>query len=564
MNLLMMNNNATPPELPDLPSMQDIRDQVRFETREGRIWLSEERTILLRSSEMRALRHELLDTLGVERAKGLLTRMGYVAGMRDAETAKKLRPDMTLFETFLVGAQTHMVTGQTKVIPIRVDIDEETRSFHGVFEWDNSFEAEVYVAEYGMASDPVCWAQTGYAAGYSTQFLGRQVLFKEHKCQACGEAKCLLEGRLAEEWPDAEELQRYLDRDRIADQLIELQSQVTSLRDSLTELPGFDHLVGRSDSFIQVRDLIARAAGSDVAVMLLGETGVGKDMFAKALHRASERRDKPFIAVNCAAIPKDLIEAELFGVEKGAYTGADRSREGRFERADGGTLFLDEVGQLSMAAQAALLRTLQDQELERVGGTETRKVNVRVVAATNEDLKIAMAEGRFRADLYYRLNVYVVTVPSLRERSDDIPDLVDHFIAKLAGISGETVSGITDKAMLALRAHCWPGNIRELANVIERGVILAGTDGMIEVAHLFPHIQDEEQSKSTADTGQADIGVLAGSLLDAEVPLDEFEKVVLNRAMEMAGGTVSQAARLVGISRATMDYRLKKAGLRDG
>ena len=549
--------------LPELPSMQDIRDRVRFETSEGRIWLGEERTILLRSAEMRALRHELVDTLGIERARGLLTRMGYVAGQRDAVTAKRLRPDMTLFETFVVGAQTHMVTGQTKVIPIKVDIDEETRDFKGVFEWDNSFEAEVYVAEFGAATGPVCWAQTGYAAGYTTQFLGRQVYFKEFRCQACGDDRCLLEGRPAEHWPDADEIRRYYDPDRIADKLFELQSQVVSLRDTLTELPGFEELLGESAGFLQARELLARAANSSVTVLLLGETGVGKDMFAKALHQASERRDKPFVAINCAAIPGDLIEAELFGVEKGAFTGADRSREGRFERADGGTLFLDEVGQLSSRAQAALLRAIQDQEVERVGGSKARKVNVRLIAATNEDLSQAISEGRFRADLYYRLNVYAVTVPPLRERLDDIPGFVDHFISKYNGLHGVAVAGISDRAMGMLRAYEWPGNIRELGNVIERGVILARSGGLIEAAELFPHMEIREENESERDSELKDISLLVDNLLDAEIPFDTFESVLLQRALNLADGNVSRAARLVGVSRATMDYRLKKSGLRE-
>ena len=555
-----MGDLTTSRAIAELPPIDDIRDLLRFETGEGRIWLDEERTILARSSEMRAIRRELIDTLGLDRAKGVITRMGYIAGQRDAETAKKLRPDMTLFETFIVGAQTHMVTGQAKVVPLTVDIDEETPSFHGVFEWEHSFEAEVFLAEYGPAVNPVCWAQIGYASGYSTQFLGRQILFRELGCQACGEARCRLEGRPAEDWPDAEELRRYYDPNKIADQIFELQSQVVSLRENHADLPGFSRLVGCSDSFLQVRDLVAKAANSNVTVLLLGETGVGKDMFAKALHKASSRSDQPFVAVNCAAIPKDLIEAELFGVERGAFTGADQSREGRFERADGGTLFLDEVGQLSPSAQGALLRVLQEQELERVGGSSTRKVDVRLVAATNEDLEQAVADGRFRADLFYRLNVYAVTVPPLRDRLDDIPILVEHFIARYTSLHGEQVSGITDRAMAMLRSYDWPGNIRELANIIERGVILSAADGQIETRHLFPNVGDD--SDAAESSTEEELIEIAEVLLDSGSSIDAFEKVLLDRALDRADGTVSRAARIMGVSRATFDYRLKKAGLR--
>lgn len=550
------NSRGTGP----LPSMDDIRDLVRFDTREGQIWLDEERTILFRSGEMRALRRELIDTLGLERAKGLITRMGYVAGQRDADTAKKLRPEMTLFDTFIVGAQTHMVTGQTKVIPITVDIDEETANFHGVFEWENSFEADVFLSEFGRAVNPVCWAQTGYASGYSTRFLGRPILFKENVCHACGEKRCRLEGKPAEEWSDAEELKRYYDPDKIAEQLFELQSQVVSLRESFDELPGFSNLVGCSENFLHARDMAAKAANSNVTVLLLGETGVGKDMFAKALHKASSRSDQPFVAVNCAAIPTDLLEAELFGVERGAFTGADRSREGRFERANGGTLFLDEVGELSPSAQAALLRVLQEQELERVGGMETKKIDVRLVAATNEDLLEAIQQGRFRADLYYRLNVYTVTVPPLRDRVDDIPVLAEHFVSRYASLHGIKVAGITDKAMAMLRAYHWPGNIRELANIVERGVIVAPQGGMIETSHLFPNVENDAEPVRMGGTDP--MVAIADSLLRNGASIDEFEKVLLDRALQQADGTVSKAARAIGLSRATMDYRLKKAGLR--
>ncbi len=340
-----------------------------------------------------------------------------------------------------------MVTGQVKVVPVTLEIDEDNYAYHGVFEWQHSFEAEIFLAEYGVSFEPVCWSQIGYASGFTTGFTGRQILFRELGCMGCGEKVCRIEGRPAEEWDDSEDLLRYYRPDRIADQLFSLQSEVTALRENLTAAESFGDLVGCSPCFLEVRELLSRAAESKVTVLLLGETGVGKDMFAKALHEGSPRADKPFIAVNCAAIPADLIEAELFGVEKGAYTGADQSRPGRFERAHGGTLFLDEVGELSPQAQAALLRVLQESELERVGDTRTRKVDVRLVAATNENLEEAVEAGRFRSDLLYRLNVYSVTVPPLRKRIDDIPELVSHFLDKYSSLHGKQVTGLTNRAM---------------------------------------------------------------------------------------------------------------------
>jgi DNA-binding NtrC family response regulator len=546
-----------PDNLPQLPAIDDVRDLLRFELDEGRIWMAEERMVLLRSSELRALRRELIDSLGMDRAKGLLIRMGYIAGQQDADTAKRLRPDAPLFDVFSVGPQSHMLTGQVKVTPVKLDIDEQAGTFHGIFDWENSFEAEIFLAEYGVSYEPVCWTQIGYASGFTSRFVGRQILFREQGCVGCGEKKCRIEGRLSEEWDDCEDLLRYYRPDRIADQLFALQSQVTSLRENLTSDQSFGDLVGCSSKFLQVRELLAKAAESRVTVLLLGETGVGKDMFAKALHQGSPRRDKPFVAVNCAAIPKDLIEAELFGVEKGAFTGADQSRPGRFERAHGGTLFLDEVGELSPQAQAALLRVLQENEMERVGDTRTRKVDVRLVAATNENLEEAVEQGRFRADLLYRLNVYSVVVPPLRERIDDVPELVGHFIDKYSSLHGKQVQGITDRAMAMLRSYEWPGNIRELANMIERGIILAEAGGYIEAAHLFPHVA-EESATAGAPAEPTGLPETVASLLDAGIGLGDLEEEMTASALRRTNGNVTRAAALLGLSRATLDYRLKK------
>lgn len=546
------------PEIPDLPAIDDLQKLLRFEPEDGRIWLEEERMILLGSSQMQALRKEMIESLGIDRAKGLLIRMGYIAGQRDADKARRLRPDGPLFDVFSVGPQSHMMTGQAKVIPITLDFDEGKNTFRGVFDWQNSFEAEIFLSEYGVSYQPVCWMQIGYASGFTSSFVGREILFQELGCIGCGEQVCHIEGRPTEEWDDAEELLRYYRPDRIADQLFTLQTQVTMLRETLTAAQNFGDLVGCSPKFLEVRELLSRAAQSKVTVLLLGETGTGKDMFAKALHQGSGRSDKPFVAVNCAAIPKDLIEAELFGVEKGAYTGADQSRPGRFERAHTGTLFLDEVGELSLQAQAALLRVLQESELERVGDIRTRKVDVRLVAATNENLEEAVKEGRFRADLLYRLNVYTVTVPPLRERIDDIPDLVRHFIDKYSTLHGKYVTGMTDRAMASLRQYHWPGNIRELGNVIERGMILVDNGGEIGNQQVFPHLQSEDgQSNGFGDKHQS-LSDLADDLLDGDFDLAELEEQMIARAMAKANSNVTQAAKLLGLTRAALDYRLKK------
>jgi len=302
-----------------------------------------------------------------------------------------------------------------------------------------------------------------------------------------------------------------------------------------------------------------------VTVLLLGETGVGKELFARSLHRKSSRSDEPFIAVNCAAIPDDLLEAELFGVEKGAYTGAHQSREGRFERASGGTLFLDEIGDLSYSAQAKLLRVLQEGELERVGGGKVISVDVRVVAATHTDLLDKVEKGHFRRDLFYRLNVYPIIVPSLRDRQCDIALLAENFIAKYKAKYHKEIKGITHHAMVQLEAYQWPGNVRELENVIERGVLLCDNGGKVELEHLFAMMNVEQ----AAELGLDDSGQLKAVNKDGHHPfvelffdtqnnLFDIEETILKEAVKRSKGSLSKAARVLGMTRPQLAYRLGK------
>jgi transcriptional regulator with PAS, ATPase and Fis domain len=301
-----------------------------------------------------------------------------------------------------------------------------------------------------------------------------------------------------------------------------------------------------------------------VTVLLTGETGVGKERFARALHELSARRAAPFVAVNCAALPGELIEAELFGVEKGGYTGAHASRAGRFERADGGTLFLDEIGDMPLAAQAKLLRALQEGEIERIGSEAPRKVHVRVVAATNVDLEAAVAQGRFRRDLLYRLNVYPIRIPALRERPGDIEALARAMLARFCALHGKRIAGISERAMQALATHPWPGNVRELENLIERGVILAAQDGPIELEHVFPEAPDAPHQAGLGPRGQlADLDTreqrdLLERVLGCGLTLEQLEQRLLDAAVDGAQGNLSAAARRLGITRPQLAYRLKR------
>jgi transcriptional regulator with GAF, ATPase, and Fis domain len=314
--------------------------------------------------------------------------------------------------------------------------------------------------------------------------------------------------------------------------------------------------------------MVTKASDSKVSVLLLGETGVGKEVLASAVHITSDRADKPFIAVNCAAIPPDLIESELFGVEKGAYTGANQSRMGRFERADKGTIMLDEVIELTPRAQATLLRVLQESEFERVGDNKVRKIDVRVVAATNEDLSVAVQQGRFRADLYYRLSAYPINIPPLRERKEDIPLFVVHFLEKYRALYNKNVLGISDRGMEMLSNYEWPGNIRELENVVARAVILADINGVISMESMFPESALRPSEAKVLDpSGRLqnqifpegiDADGLVESLLSSGFDLVKFEETMLTSALQKTQGNISKAARLVGLSRPAFAYRLKK------
>ncbi len=544
----------------------DLRARIHFCADTGQIWLHENRMLLVHAEAQALLRKELIDTLGMDRARGLLLRMGYASGVRDAELAGSRMRNASDLDAFMTGPQLHTLEGVVSVTPIRLEIDRASGKFYGEFLWENSWEGQWHRHHFGIHSEPVCWTQIGYACGYTSAFMGRPILYKEVECVGAGHNNCRIIGKPLEEWDDAAEQMRYFNRESIAEQLMDLQTQVSQLRSSIIDQERQPaDMVGNSPGFRAAYELLCRAAATHITVLLLGETGVGKEMFARCLHSMGPRAAAPFVAINCAAIPHDLVEAELFGVEKGAYTGALMARPGRFERADGGTLFLDEIGDLPLPAQGKLLRVLQEGEVERVGDHKTRKVNVRLVAATNADLPQLVKEGRFRSDLYYRLNAYEIRIPPLRERKEDIGLLAKGFLAKYSAIHGKKLRGFTDKAKRALLTYGWPGNIRELQNMIERGVILAPQGARVEVGHLFPACAENGPRELSIDShGSLDMhGWSAGrslceAVLNGTMTLDQIEAMLLEAAVDKARGNLSSAARLLGVTRPQLAYRLKR------
>ncbi len=310
-----------------------------------------------------------------------------------------------------------------------------------------------------------------------------------------------------------------------------------------------DAMVGESPALRRVLEQIAQVAPTDSTVLIQGETGTGKELVARAIHERSPRRERPLVRVNCAALPRELVESELFGHEKGAFTGATQQRRGRFELAEGGTLFLDEVGELPLEAQAKLLRVLQEREFDRVGGTRSLRTDVRVIAATNRDLQARVAAGGFRADLYYRLNVFPIAVPPLRERREDIPGLVRHFAAKAARRLGRTLEGISPAFVERASAYDWPGNIRELENLVERASIMAN-GGVLDTVELFSQASPSEKAPPIA----------AG-----DVTLEEMERVHIRRVLERTRWVIEGergAARILGLNPSTLRGRLRKLGIR--
>jgi len=318
------------------------------------------------------------------------------------------------------------------------------------------------------------------------------------------------------------------------------------LEEELSLVRGVHQLVGQSDPMRRIHEVIQTAAGSDATVLIQGESGTGKEIIANAIHAQSRRSRGPLVKMNCAAVPETLLESELFGHEKGAFTGADRRRIGRFEQADGGTLFLDEICEMHPRLQAKFLRALQEREIERLGGTGTIPVDVRIIAATNRDLQKALEEGVLREDLYYRLNVILLRVPPLRERMDDVQMLAMHFLRKYAAREHSSMSSISDEAQEVLISYAWPGNVRELENAIERAVVLGKTE-QLRAQDLPPQVH------RTGDDERP--------LIPAHLTLEEIEKLAIAQALRLTGGNKSEAAERLGIHRTSIYDKMRRYGI---
>ena len=539
----------------------NLRSRLRFDIDNAQISLDENRMVLMHVKAFDVLRNELYNALDERQVQGLLIKMGLESGKQDAELATQLLGEGDNIDVFKIGPELHAFEGMVKTTITDAKYNFSEGSFEGEIVCDNSWEAESSLRKFGPKSEPVCWNFVGHASGFTSSFFKRLIIFKEVQCIGCGDPKCVLVGKPAEEWDDLS-YQDFFSPGELDSESWVLQEELKRLRGAQKRTTP-DNLIGSAPCFLHAFDQVSKAANSPITVLLQGETGVGKEVFAQWLHENSPRVKMPFVAINCAAIPIELIESELFGVEKGAFTGAHQPRPGRFERAHGGTLFLDELGELLPSVQVKLLRVLQTGEIERLGAEKVIKVDVRVIAATNVDLPSAIAQGRFRPDLYYRLATYPVEIPPLRERKSDIPLLVNFLINKYAPIYKKEISGVTDLAIRALQKRSWPGNVRELENVVERAVLLVPQGEKISVDHLF-----------SAEENQMDKGAVVGkkgmvgdfdnksrvydTILNENFDLKEHEANILRLAVEKADGNLSKASRLLGITRRQLAYRLSQ------
>lgn len=580
-----------PVSLSDLPvdiNLQEIPDRLHFNTEEGLIWLADRRMVMMNSEAMGALRQEMIESVGWESARGLLTRFGYSSGCRDAELALKLYKDQEkTLELLMAGPKFHALQGIAKVEMVGGDIDIEKGTCNAEFNWRNCFEAHIHTQAYGIGDDTACWTEAGYASGFVSTCMGKRIIVQEVECVAQGFDSCRCVARSAEEWESlGEELNYY--NPISASKAKPSARAKTSIQQPIIrpEAPhqNKDAIIGASVPFNVLMHKINRVAPTNATVLFLGESGVGKSALAAEVFKLSQRSSKPFLEVNCAAIPEQLIESELFGAEKGAFTGATTSRKGRFQNADGGTLFLDEIGTLSMTAQGKLLRVIQTGKFEPLGSSKSLEVDVRIIAATNEDLMKLVKEGKFREDLFYRLNVFPIQIPPLRKRRDDIPVLLERLINHYSHEHSKELSGISSKALQLLLNYSWPGNIRELENVIERGIILADDNRPLSPHHLFTidgsigedsltslneagrlGQQNSQQAIAPSDElviEQESLTIWSEGIIERDnLSLEDIENALFIAANKQAGGNYSKAADLLGITRAQFSYRAKKLGL---
>jgi DNA-binding NtrC family response regulator len=552
----------------DAPNHKDLHLAELFDFRpdQGIIRLQEQRVVILSAAAMGLLRKELIDTLGLETARRLLIRFGFADGYHDAVNLRERSQWTSPLEGVRAGAMLQTLEGIVRSDVRRIDHDASTGRFEEEVVWHDSYVAEQHLHHYGKAPSPVCWSLVGYSSGFVSACMGKEIYFREKECLAQGGKHCVAIGRDAESWGadldviradfraaslghEVEQLheavgKRLKELDRRERLLERRERELNLLRERVNRHAAAKHFIAGSQAMQDVLELAARVAPLDTTVLVYGESGTGKEFIVRLIHDQSPRAAAPFVSINCAALTETLLESELFGHVRGAFTGAVRDKAGLFEVAGGGTIFLDEIGEIAPTVQAKLLRALQEKEVRRVGAERSINVNARVVGATNRDLRAAVDAGTFREDLYFRLGAFIITVPPLRDRREDIPPLVHNFLIRAASRMKKDVSAVSADAMVALMNYRWPGNVRELQHAIERAVILANNPN-VRVRDLPPEVTQSARARPGDDT----------------LDLQEQERVMIERALERFGGNRRKAAEALNISPVTLWRRMKRYGI---
>lgn len=530
----------------------DFRELLDFAPDGGPLFFAGSRAILMDTVAFGLLRRQLIDGFGQAPTRVVLTQMGFAHGWRAAEALRDQFPWDSNDEWRLAGGRLHMLQGMVRVEVGAYDGPEPEPFAYST--WHDSYEAEQHLLQVGPSEDPVCWTLAGFASGYMSFCNGERIYCLEKACAGCGDEACRVVGKRREDWSD--EMQAKIDElyapdaldrslERVVEELERCDSELASRRDLLAALAHGDDvpadMVVRSEPMRHILGLARRVAAVDTTVLITGESGVGKERLARFIHNQSSRASKPFVAVNCGAIDENLLESELFGHKKGAFTGANKDREGLFEAANGGTILLDEIAEVSPTTQVKLLRVLQEREVRPVGSSKSIPIDVRVLAATNRDLPEEMRTGRFREDLYYRLDVFGIEVPPLRERRDDILELARILLRAAAERMDRSIVGLSPQAADALLLYSWPGNVRELQNAMEYAAVVCDS----------PRVQLEDLSMNVRDALDENDG--ASNMCT----LASIEREHILRVLDDCDGNREQAAEVLGIGVATLYRRLK-------
>lgn len=513
------------------------------------------RVLIISLNSISQMVGDLVQIIGRERAENIFFRYGHEGGAALALVMRDLYTFDNSAELLKTCGVLQTLSGMAHVEFDRIAFDKQNRLTRFSGTWRDSSQAHIWQMHFGTEPWPVCSILTGMISGYATAIFGADYLVRETACQVQGHEHCSFEGRPVEDWGlKSEEVRKSQGMENLDEQMNRLHAALAKARDEIdhrdrelkvlrektTKTIWGDDIVIRSEAMTKAMTLAGKVAPTNATVLIYGESGTGKEVIARFIHQHSEGAAEPFLAINCAALPANLLESELFGHVKGAFTGADHDKKGLFIQAGRGTLFLDELGEMPLDLQAKLLRALEEKEVRPVGGLHDIKVQARIIAATNRDLRVMVGEGRFREDLFYRLSVFPIIVPPLRERREDILPLARHFLSGLR----EDHPGFYPKTVRTMETHNWPGNVRELKNWIEYGLILAGSE-RIKPEHLPVMI------------GSSDRDILSG--LAGDLPtIEELERRYTKLVLDHTGNNKTDAAGILGIGISTLWRRLKE------